>query len=394
MKRLAWTVFSVYAALAATALVLSALGRVTFGEAFVGLPLLAFALVGALVASSRRGNAVGWLFLALAIAAVAHTFVEGYLKASDDPDRLPAATLAGWYDSWGWYVWMTLGAIFVPLVFPDGRLPSPRWRPLLGLAVAGAIIACASTALMPGELDVARLDKDNPFGIPGATGALDAAEIAAVVLIALGFATAAAALVVRFRRSHGAERHQVKWVVFIGLLIAAALLLAAISDAFHSDWGDVVGGIGWFSVLVLLVFGLPVAVGLAIFRYRLYEIDVVINRTLVYGSLTALLAGTYVGFVLLFQLALRPLTGGSGLAVALSTLAVAALFRPARNRIQALVDRRFYRHKYDAERTLQAFAGRLRDEVDLDALRVELTAVVAETMQPAHVSLWLREASR
>ena len=252
-------------------------------------------------------------------------------------------------------------------------------------------MACASTAFMPGKLDVARLDRENPFGIPGATGVLDAAEVAAVVLIALGFATAAASLVVRFRRSHGAERQQVKWFVFVGLLMAGALLLAAVSDAVHTEWSDVVGGIGWFSFLVLLVFGLPVAVGLAIFRYRLYEIDVVINRTLVYGSVTALLAGTYVGLVLLFQVVLRPLVEGSSLAVAFSTLAVAALFHPARNRIQALVDRRFYRHKYDAERTLQAFAARLRDEVDLDALRVELTAVVAETVHPAHVSLWLRD---
>jgi hypothetical protein len=212
------------------------------------------------------------------------------------------------------------------------------------------------------------------------------------------------AVVVRLRRARGDERQQLKWFAYVAALMATGFAVAALSLAIAAaggwdednlpTWLGAFGTVGWMTGLLALVLALPVAIGVSVLKYRLYDIDVVINRTLVYGSVTALLAGAYLGLVLLFQLAFSPVTEGSGLAVALSTLAVAALFRPARNRVQRLVDRRFYRGKYDAQQTLEGFAARLREEVDLDALRGELTGVVAETMQPAHVSLWLREAER
>ena len=190
------------------------------------------------------------------------------------------------------------------------------------------------------------------------------------------------------RRSHGVERQQLKWFAYVGVLMLAALILSALSLIGHNLY--FVGVIGWSAFLALVTFGLPLAIGTAILRHRLYDIDVVINRTLVYGALTATLGATYLGLVLVIGLTL----GTSNLAIAISTLAVAALFRPLRTRIQAAVDRRFYRRRYDAARTLEEFGGRLRDEIDLDALQRELVSVVGETVQPAQVTLWLPSERR
>ena len=200
-------------------------------------------------------------------------------------------------------------------------------------------------------------------------------------------------MLVRFRRSRGEERLQLKWfvltIVLVLTFVAAAGIAAEVAPA--ASGANPVEEVCFYLAL-LGVAALPVASAAAILKYRLYDIDLVINRALVYGALTASLAGAYLGSVLLLQLALSPLTDESDLAVAGSTLAVAALFRPARGRIQALVDRRFYRRRYDAARTLESFGGRLRDEVDLDALGADLRAAVAETVQPAHISLWLRSS--
>ena len=235
-----------------------------------------------------------------------------------------------------------------------------------------------STAFTPGPLRNADFGWiDNPLGIEG----LPLGTLADVSFWVWGAAALAAiaSLVVRYRRSHGIERMQLRWVATAGCL----LLLSFVANAALSPW---LGDASWFFMLFGLL-AMAGAVAIALLRYRLYDIDVVINRTLVYGALTATLAGAYVGSVLLLQLVLSP---GSDLAIAVSTLAVAALFRPARGRIQAAVDRRFYRRKYDAHRTLESFAGRLRNQVALDAIAGELRAVVAETMQPGHVSLWVR----
>jgi hypothetical protein len=223
--------------------------------------------------------------------------------------------------------------------------------------------------------------------------------VSAVLFVPCFFA-GGASVVVRLRRARGEERQQLKWFAYVAavmgvaLLVAGAAVLAEKAGAEERTWAYVVGASGWFTALAMILLGVPVAVGFAVFRYRLYDIDVVIRRTLVYGVLTAALAGAYLGLVLLLQLVFQPLTQGSDLAIAGSTLAVAALFRPARGRIQEVVDRRFYRRRYDAARTLEGFSARLREEVDLDSLSADLRSVVRETVQPAHVSLWLREAGR
>jgi hypothetical protein len=201
----------------------------------------------------------------------------------------------------------------------------------------------------------------------------------------------ALSLVLRFRRSDGVERQQLKWFAFAVLVALGGLLLSSVTEALRPRLPSAFDSLGWTIFILSCVFGIPLATGIAILRYRLYDIDVVINRTLVYGSLTAVLAGTYVVSILLMRIVVRPFTGESDLAVAVSTLAMAAVFRPARARIQEVVDRRFYRHRYDAVHTLDQFSTRLRHELDLDAVGTDLLTTAARTMQPAHVSLWLRK---
>jgi hypothetical protein len=257
-------------------------------------------------------------------------------------------------------------------------------------SVATLATSIAAVGLMPGELDI-EADIENPLAVHGA-----AATVVRSVNSAVWFAVTtavlltAASLVLRFRGSTGTERQQLKWFAFAGLATVAGLMIATLGAALPPAWGEPIGDTGWNSFIVAGMLGMPVAMGIAVLRHRLYDIDVVINRTLVYGTLTAALAATYVGSVLLLNLVLSPLAGESALAVAGSTLAVAALFRPARARIQAVVDRRFYRSRYDAARTLDDFALRLRHELDLDAVGADLCAAADQTVHPSHVSLWLR----
>jgi hypothetical protein len=275
-----------------------------------------------------------------------------------------------------------MAGVFLLLVyFPDGRLPSPRWRTVTLLVLLGFAFTWLVISTAPGDLDSPLEKYENPLAVTQSK-AYVLVLVAVIPACLICLVLAGISLVRRFGRSHGLERQQFKWLAASTALLVLTLPFAA---AFH--FSEIAG-----AVFAVALMALPVSVGIAVLRYRLYDLDLIVRRTLVYGVLTAGLGGLYFAIVLGFQELFAPFAGGSDLAIAASTLAVAALFRPARRRVQAFVDRRFYRRKYDAERTLEAFAARLRDEVDLDALRAELTSVVIEAMQPAHVSLWLREA--
>jgi hypothetical protein len=357
---------------------------VEFGQAvFITAIAIVFSVVGVLIASRHPANAIGWVFLGAALAAglanLGGGYAEYWLDSGKGSDALGQAAAS--YTNVSWVPFILVPPTFLLLLFPDGRLLSRRWRPVAWSAVLGIVGTTVAGGLRSGPLeDFPELA--NPFGV--ASPLLDALEGLAALLLVIGLFGSAVSLILRFRRAAGQQRQQIKWLALAG---AVAALTVPIASAGYDLWGEAATNIA----SMISVLGLPVAAGIAILRHRLYDIDVVINRTLVYGALTATLAGVYLGSVLLLQLALSGVTEGSGLAVAVSTLAAAAVFRPARTRIQGAVDRRFYRRKYDAERTLEAFSTRLRDEVELGVLRAELSAVVAETVQPAHVSLWLRE---
>ena len=343
--------------------------------------VLAFATVGALVLSRHPRNPIGWILLGAGLAYV----VGGVtITVSENGAEGPWGTLAAWVGSWVWVTGIGPVGTFGLLLFPDGRLPSRRWRPVAWLAGGGLAGLLAGLALEPGRFD--DLSIENPVGleaVPWLPGAIATAGTVALIAALVG---SIASLGARYRAARLSERMQLKWLLYAAVLVAAGI---AVSVTIEIVVGSSVSNLT-NSISTLTLASVPVSMGIAILRHRLYDIDVVIRRTLVYGSLTALLTGTYIAVVLLLQFALGPLTEGSSVAVALSTLVVAAAFRPARRRVQVVVDRRFYRRRFDADRTLDAFGGRLRDQVDIDALRGELAAVVRETMEPAHVSLWLR----
>jgi hypothetical protein len=344
---------------------------------------ITFPTVGALVATRQPGNAVGWIFCAIGLSGGASIFFSEYgiYALVTRPGSLPAGVISAWIGTWVWLPSVTLTITFLLLLFPHGRLLSPRWRPVAWLAAAVTAAGILLIALAPWDLLDPGVPAQNPFGIEGLR---EVGLAVPVPILALGIPTmllSVVSLVIRFRRSRGEERQQLKWFVYAGVLIAAVLLIP------RSDASDAV------SLLEIAAFPLlPVAAGIAIFKYRLYDIDTIINRTLVYGALTATLVLVYLGSVVGLQYAFRGFAGGnSQLAVVASTLFIAALFNPLRRRLQGFIDRLFYRNKYDARETLETFNARLRDETDLDALGGDLVGVVRDTVRPAHVALWLRE---
>jgi hypothetical protein len=400
-RRVALGLLSLCLLLALTSLVFLALNGSTthsntIGEpvvdALFGLVYLTFPAVGAAIAIRRPGNAIGWLFLAGGLGAQLEDAALGYATYAivEEPGSLPGAAAAALLADSVWVPTMAAGISLLLLLFPTGRPPSRRWNILIWIVALDVAVYVVGTLLNPGPLYFFESVR-NPLGIEGGGDVIGPVVDLAGGPFLLTTLAAAVALGIRFRRSHGVEREQLKWLVYAGALIVVLTpLLVTLGE------GDVeVGGILVSDFIYgLIVAFVPLAVGAAILRHRLYDIDVVINRTLVYGALTAALVASYVGLVLLLQLALGPLTEESDLAIAGSTLAVAALFRPLRARIQRLVDRRFYRSRYDAARTLERFGARLRDEVELDSLGADLRRVVGDTMEPAHVSLWLREGRR
>jgi hypothetical protein len=397
-RRLAWGLLALNLALGAGAIALSALNRAdsairddgdfAFTIGFVLIALLMGA-VGALVAARRPGNAVGWVLDAGSAVLALASLAEGWaLRALfEDPGALPGGEVMAWVSQWCFLPAVVQIPSLLLLLFPDGRPPSRRWRPAVWLAVAATGALALGTALAPAYIGYEEFQGvPGPFGVEQLRGVGQVLWVVGLVGTAVAVPIAAAGMVARLRRARGVERQQVKWVATAAAIFAVAVLatMAGVA-AGHVD----------VAALMILTFPLiPLSAGVAILRHRIYDIDLVINRALVYGALTALLAASYVGLVLLLGAALSPVTSGSDLAIALSTLAVAALFRPVRGRVQTLVDRRFYRHKYDAERTLERFASRLRAETDLEALHSELLGVVRESMAPAHVSLWLRGPGR
>jgi hypothetical protein len=382
MRRLPWLVLGIWGAVSVVALTLVT-GEIDKFALIVTPALAGYAVVGALVASRQQRNPIGWLLLAIAILFSLSNVVEALATRSAHP-----AGVVMWLDDWLSDVWICLVGVWIPLLFPNGHLPSRTWRPVAWFGTAAFGLGVLTRAFGAHELDTSAPGHHaNPFALAGAVGdALGTLIVPVTVAYAPAVIGAMAGLVVRLRRSRGVERLQLKWVAYVGSLMLTALLLAAVSLAFRGRIGDPIGTIGWGTFLLLVVFGLPAAVGTSILRHRLYDIDLVINRTLVYGALTGTLGVTYLALVLLIGLTV----GQSDVAIAVSTLTVAALFRPARSRIQGAVDRRFYRRRYDATQTLEAFGGRLRDELDLEALGADLRRVVQDTVQPAHVSLWLR----
>jgi len=363
--RLPWVLLTVTVVLMLVEVPLSLGQEALFDTVGFGLLGLTFAALGSLVAARHPGNPIGWIFCAEGVSTAVSENCEA-LSYSD----LPMADLGAWMADWIWVVDLSVYAV-VFLLFPTGRLPSRRWRIVVWALAAALLLGVPGQALNPDT-------PDNPFKVESVV--VETMFGLGMVLLLSAFAAAVASVVLRYRVAVGVERLQLKQVVFAGS-VAVPILVLAVPFYYES--------VVIQAAVALTLLGLPLAAGLAILRYRLYDIDVVINRALVYGALSATLAGTYLGSVLLLQLVLSSFTAGGGLAVAVSTLAVAALFQPARRRIQDRVDRRFFRSKYDAARTLARFGAHLRDEVAIETLGDELRAVVAETMQPTHVTLWL-----
>jgi hypothetical protein len=356
---------------------------------FVLLPV-PFSAVGALIGARRPGHRIGWLLLLGALAISTAQLTWSYVAYGLDAERpLPGAAVVGWVGNW--IPWPALAAFALLLLwFPNGQPPSPRWRPAAWAMVAWCAVIMGFLALYPGLIATSELA--NPFGLSGDAGAtmrrLQASPAIPLITIPLFLASAAAPLV-RFRRARGEQRQQLKWFASsVGLLVGVLVL-----SQLQPGWA-------WVRVVtmvlpVVAVWGIAAAIGIAILRYRLYAIDRIVNRTLVYGLLTAVLASVYAALVLVLGHLFGRIGGQPPTwVVAGATLAVATLFQPARRRIQQAVDRRFNRRRYDAARTVEAFSTRLRDEIDLDALKAELLAVAHQTVQPTSASLWLRPSEQ
>jgi len=391
--RLAWSLWALSVALTALSLLLLA-RSISHPDVYIfehwvdsTLAAIAFSTVGAVIAPrTPSDNTIGWLFCIVGLLfAVTHFTAEYaiYTLLAAPGSHMPAGEAAAWLESWLWVP--QLGSVVsVVLLFPNGRLPGRGWRWFAWLSVLLVLVGALLSALSPGPI-ISLGPINNPLAVESLPN--DAYKSVERVMNALIF-VAVISLIIRLRRARDLERQQIKWFVYaIVLMISGGILTYPVSDVIGSVW------LKWISFVPFIVgvMSIPIAMGVAILRYRLYEIDTLINRTLVYGSLTATLIALYFGGIVVMQRLFVLLTGEqSTLAVVASTLLIAALFTPLRRRIQSLIDRSFYRRKYDARKTLEGFSMKLRDETDLEALRGDLVRVVRETMQPAHVSLWLR----
>ncbi|MDP8899855.1 MAG: hypothetical protein M3N33_01655, partial [Actinomycetota bacterium] len=331
-----------------------------------------------------------WIFCAVGLVLGVGVLSAAYADYALSAGRgsLPGEEYAAWISAWTGGPGALLAAAFLFLLFPTGTLPSRRWRPVAWMAAIGSPLSALGEALKPGPLHT-HSSIDNPVGIEGTIGGVvEVLGTAGAVALNAGVLLSGISLVLRLRRARGVERQQLKWFVYAAVMMGGGFFA---SFVFSSGLAN---SIAWSSgILGFMV--LPVATGIALLRYRLYDIDALINRTLVYGALTAILVTLYLGSVVALRGLVFGFTGKSSqLVIVASTLAIAALFSPLRRRIQGFIDRRFYRKKYDAARTLETFSARLRNETDLDELNGGLLSVVHETLQPDHVSLWLRPSGR
>jgi hypothetical protein len=403
-SRLAWSLWGLAIGSAVLGLVFAVLvlpanlpeGREPFLAAVVvqGLMVVLYGTLGATISSRHPRNAIGWIFCFMALSLGVLSFAYGYadyaLYARDGAGGvfLAAAVFAAWISNWIFVLAVFVAVCFLFLLFPDGRPASPRWRPVVLALTVLAALSTLTAALDPVIFSFPTVENPvAPEGRPGEIAAVanDLTELSAIP----AFLVSVASMVSRLRRSRGIERQQLKWVAYAALLtatsFAASFLAGPLTDGRAAEDVFFLLGVAGFA-------GIPVAAGVAILRHRLFDIDLLINKTLVYATLTITLAAVYLAGVASSQYLLHSLTGNdSQITIVASTLAIAALFSPLRKRIQIFVDRRFYREKYDAKETLAAFSARLRDETDLDALSDGLLGVVRETVQPARVSLWMRD---
>jgi hypothetical protein len=380
---LAWSLCATALTLVAGGLILGVANRpqTPLYEFWLTIALISptFATLGALIVSRRPRNIIGWIFLVPGVGGGVQLFSGQYATVALRSETLPGGAVAAWLSTLAQRA-LVASILFLILLFPTGRLLSPRWRSVAWIVGTAIVVSVVALALKPGPIEGFAPFR-NPFGVDATAAVLDLlaaigdwAGLACVVVAILS-------LILRFYRSRGEERLQLKWFAYASTLGVLAILLGGERQ--------IIGTLVW----TVAPLSLPISAGIAVLKYRLYDIDILINRTLVYASLTAMLALVYFGGVAATQTMFRALTGQQEqpqLAIVVSTLIIAALFNPLRRRIQSLIDRRFYRRKYDARKTLEAFSAKLRDETHLDALSNDLVGVVRETMQPAHVSLWLR----
>lgn len=395
---LAWSIWAVTLAITTPTLLFESVnvGSNPLAINLLGaLVLLAYATIGALIASRHPRNAIGWLLVCSALLSTFGNFAIDYAVYGlvTRPGALPAAAWLGMFGGLARSEGFQLIVTFVLLLFPTGHLPSPRWRPLAWATVIVMVLAGLSVLLGQtlSEADQRLVPFANPLGIIP-TAVADTLQGVSLLLFFACVIGCCAAVVVRFRRARGVERQQLKWLAYAAWWTAVAFLCALIGALAN------VAYLASAATFYLCLAGIPVAVGIAILRHRLFDIDVIINRTLVYGTLTVLLAALYFIGIVVTQGLVGAITGQSKeqppVAIVITTLAIAALFQPLRRRLQNLIDHRFYRKKYDAEKTLAAFSATLRQQVELNDLREHLLAAVEDAMQPAHVSLWLRQGER
>jgi hypothetical protein len=398
--RLAWLLGIMAVALTLAALLLFVLNRSLYGwptqhahligqGLYLSGPLI-YAALGVLIAVRQRHNPIGWLLLGGALSQAVEGFAEGYalFTLATNPGALPGGALSGWIALWAWapaIIWFSR----LMLLFPTGRLLSHRWRPIAWIVVAFGLLCIVLAALAPGIItstDDVAVRFVNPLAVTDNEAFFYRFFIP---LWVIGFPVlllaVAIPVIIRFRRAQGQERQQLKW-------FASAMLWAFVANSFGSyflgEWSQAISNLAFYGVVG--------AVGLAILRYRLYDIDIIIRRTLQYSVLSVVLALLYFGSVVLLQTLFRNVVGlgQNQLATVFSTLAIAALFKPLRLRVQSGIDRRFYRRKYDSEQVLAAFAATCRNEVNLEHLTDEFLHVVQGTLQPARVALWLRTEQR